>query len=38
MKRNWVWAAAALAFSLPVSTLPAQALELKVADSFPADH
>ncbi|PIT03150.1 C4-dicarboxylate ABC transporter [Bradyrhizobium nitroreducens] len=38
MKRNWVWAAAAFAFSLPVSTLSAQALELKVADSFPADH
>ena len=38
MKKNWVWAAAALALSLPVSTLQAQALELKVADSFPAGH
>ncbi|MDA9510398.1 C4-dicarboxylate ABC transporter [Bradyrhizobium sp. CCBAU 11386] len=38
MKKNKVWAAAAFALSLPVSTLPAQALELKVADSFPAGH
>ena len=38
MKTNLVWAAAVLALSLPVSTFQAQALELKVADSFPAGH
>ncbi|MCK1277034.1 TRAP transporter substrate-binding protein DctP [Bradyrhizobium sp. 61] len=38
MKKNLVRAAAVLALSLPVSTLQAQALELKVADSFPAGH
>ena len=38
MKTNLVRAAAVLALSLPVSTLSAQALELKVADSFPAGH
>ncbi|MGY4365104.1 hypothetical protein ACVW1A_001169 [Bradyrhizobium sp. LB1.3] len=38
MKKILPWAAAALALSLPVSTRQAQALELKVADSFPAGH
>lgn len=38
MKKNLVRAVAALALSLPVSTMSAQALELKVADSFPAGH
>ncbi|MBR0972630.1 TRAP transporter substrate-binding protein DctP [Bradyrhizobium japonicum] len=38
MKRNLVRAAVALSLSLPLSTLQAQALELKVADSFPGDH
>ena len=38
MTKNLAWAAAVLTLSLPVSTLPAQALELKVADSFPAGH
>src|SRR5204863_8426201 len=36
MKKILLWAASALALSLPVSTLQAQAL--KVADSFPAGH
>jgi TRAP-type C4-dicarboxylate transport system substrate-binding protein len=36
--KNLVRAAAVLALSLPISTLSAQALELKVADSFPAGH
>ena len=38
MKTNLVRLAAAFALVMPVSTLPAQALELKVADSFPAGH
>ena len=38
MKKNKVWAAAVFALALPVSTFQAQALELKVADSFPAGH
>src|SRR5262245_14751891 len=38
MNTNLVRLAAALALSLPVSTLPVQALELKVPDSFPAGH
>lgn len=38
MKTNLVRAAAVLALSLPVSTMSAHALELKVADSFPGDH
>lgn len=38
MKTNLVRAAAVLALSLLVSTMSAQALELKVADSFPGDH
>jgi TRAP-type C4-dicarboxylate transport system substrate-binding protein len=38
MTKNLVRAAAALAILLPVSTLQAQAVELKIADSFPADH
>lgn len=38
MKKILLWAASALALSLPVSTRQAQALELKVADSFPAGH
>ncbi|WGD54282.1 TRAP transporter substrate-binding protein DctP [Bradyrhizobium sp. CB1650] len=38
MKKKLVWTVAALALSLPVSTMSAKALELKVADSFPADH
>jgi TRAP-type C4-dicarboxylate transport system substrate-binding protein len=38
MNKNLVRAVAALALSLPVSTLQAQALELKIADSFPAGH
>jgi hypothetical protein len=36
MKKNLVWAVSVLALSLPLSTMSAQALELKVADSFPA--
>ena len=38
MTKNLVRAAAALAILLPVSTLQARAVELKIADSFPADH
>jgi TRAP-type C4-dicarboxylate transport system substrate-binding protein len=38
MKKNLGWAAAGLVLSLSFSTLPANALELKVADSFPAGH
>jgi TRAP-type C4-dicarboxylate transport system substrate-binding protein len=38
MKKNLVWAVSVLALSLPLSTMSAQALELKVADSFPAGH
>jgi TRAP-type C4-dicarboxylate transport system substrate-binding protein len=38
MTKNLVWAVSVLALSLPVSTMSAQALELKVADSFPAGH
>jgi len=38
MKNDLVRAAAVLALLLPVSTMSAQALELKVADSFPGDH
>lgn len=38
MKKNLVWALATLALSLPISSMSAQALELKVADSFPAGH
>jgi TRAP-type C4-dicarboxylate transport system substrate-binding protein len=38
MKRNFAGVVAALALSLPVSNVTAQALELKVADSFPAGH
>lgn len=36
MKKNWIWAAPA--FALVLSNGSAQALELKVADSFPAGH
>jgi TRAP-type C4-dicarboxylate transport system substrate-binding protein len=38
MKKNLVWAVSVLALSLPLSTMSARALELKVADSFPAGH
>src|ERR1700752_2882611 len=38
MRKNLVRAVSALTLSLPVSTMSAQALELKVADSFPAGH
>jgi TRAP-type C4-dicarboxylate transport system substrate-binding protein len=38
MKKSLTWAAAALALALPISNVAAQALELKVADSFPAGH